>query len=145
MLQRASSGLSRASVDQLDPKFAGRRRRVTLAIAAIIVFSLADLYFTILYARTIGMAEANPIARMVMSMNSPALLGLWKCATVLGACLIFWVCRHKRTAEFAAIACMGALGALTVWWSVYSKELPQYTTNFHALASTETNWVQFAD
>ena len=145
MLQLASRVLSRASLDQDDPRYAARRRRVALAVFAIIIFSLADLYFTILYARTVGMSEANPLARLVMSMNSPTLLGLWKCATVAGACLIFWAFRHKRATEAAALACMCALGALTIWWSVYTRELPQYTTGFHALAATEANWVQFAD
>jgi hypothetical protein len=145
MLQLASGVLSRASVGLNDPLLAPRRRRVALAILAIVIFSLADLYFTILFARSVGMAEANPVARLVMSLNSPALLGLWKCATVAGACLIFWAFRHRRTTEAAALACMCALGALTVWWSVYTKELPSHTASFHTLAATEANWVQFAD
>lgn len=145
MQHRAIGMLNVCALEGQDPRHAARRRRVALAILGIVIFSLADLYFTILYARTVGMSEANPIARLVMSMNSPALLSLWKCASVAAACLIFWAFRHKWTTELAAMACMILLGMLAVWWWMYTRELPAYTSSFHTLAHTESNWVRFGD
>lgn len=122
-----------------------RRRRVAWVIFTIAVLSLADLYFTLLYARTIGMSEANPIARMVMSYNSPVLLGAWKGATVAVACLIFWVFKHRKVTEAAAWGCAGVLAALTVWWSIYARELPLYTSSMHTIAQHEANWVYMTE
>lgn len=128
------------------PKAASRRRRVTWAIFCIVVLSMADLYCTLLYARTIGMNEANPLARFVMSYNSPWILGLWKSATVAGACLIFWLIRHKRITELAAWACMIVLGCLTTWWAVYVQELPKYTAALDHVADVEPHsWVQMTE
>lgn len=148
MLQASHAVLAQsASISSTctDPSEVSRRRRVTWAILAIVLFSLADLYFTLLYARTVGMSEANPIARAVMSLNSPALLSLWKCASVGLACLIFWFFRHRRLTEMAAFACTLVLGALIVWWAIYAHELPRYASSFHTMAQGETNWVQFGD
>lgn len=145
MLRRASNAIAVAAAVPSDASTLHRRRRVAWMIFAIAILSLADLYFTLLYARTIGMSEANPVARLVMSFNSPVLLGLWKCATVALACLIFWAFSHRKVTECAAWGCMSVLAALTVWWSIYSREIPHYAANLHTIAQSEANWVQMTD
>ncbi len=136
--------LHRSGADH--PALAPRRRRVGWAIFTIAVLSLADLYFTLLYARTVGMSEANPIARMVMSFNSPALLALWKCATVAGACLIFWCFRHKAATEAAAWSCGLLLAGLTVWWSLYTQHMPTCVPGLDEFRHLEgQNWVLMPD
>lgn len=54
--------------------FADRSRRVISLTALIALLSLADLFMTLTFLRTVGMSEANPVARMVMSYGSPTYL-----------------------------------------------------------------------
>jgi hypothetical protein len=92
------------------------------------------------------MGEDNPVARVVMSYGSPALLGAWKCACVALACLILVLARHRRSAEIACWVCCVVLTALTVRWANYSAEASAFTAQINAPVSEgqPANWVTMA-
>ena len=122
-----------------------RRRaiRVWLLVATIAILSIADLYMTLTHLRGAGMGEANPLARLVMSYQSPVLLSVWKCGCVGLACLILLKVRHKRSGEVGCWVCCVLLTALTVHWLRYSIEAPSYTAQISALSGTDApaDWV----
>jgi hypothetical protein len=121
-----------------------RAARILAMIVCIVAMSMADLYMTLTHVTTIGMGEANPIARLVMSYNSPALLAFWKCACVAVTCLILFKARHRPIAELAAWISIVILTALTVHWIRYSNEAASMTSDMAIIAQTElpTNWVR---
>jgi len=96
-----------------------RETRVLSLILAIAVMSLADLGMTLTHLTTIGMLEANPIARWIMQMQSPALLILWKLGTLGIASAILLKARRLTCGEVAAWICAAVLLWLMVRWSVY--------------------------
>ena len=123
-----------------------RRRaiRVWLLIATIVVLSMADLYMTLTYLRGAGMGEANPLARLVISYNSPLLLGVWKCACVFIACVFLALARHRWSGEAASWACCVVLTALTVHWAMYSAEAAALTNQIATMQSdgdAPADWV----
>jgi hypothetical protein len=81
--------------------------------------SLADLVMTLTHLTTIGMLEANPIARWIMQMQSPSLLVLWKVGTLGVAVAILLRARRLTCGEIAAWICAAVLLWLMVRWSVY--------------------------
>ncbi len=101
-----------------------RTRRVLLLIVAIIMMSIGDLLLTLTYLRHLGMAESNPLARLVLDFRSPELLVIWKMATVL-ACtsILLWKSR-SRSAEIGAWTGVCILGALMAHWVAYVKVAP---------------------
>jgi Domain of unknown function (DUF5658) len=111
-----------------------RPRRVAVLLSLIAMLSLADLLFTLTYLQGIGMSEMNPIARVVIQHNSPALLAMWKLATVAFACALLWWLRRKGSAEIGAWVGLAVLSGLTAWWVVYVHELPQYAQELTAAA-----------
>lgn len=128
-VQRSQEGASRVEAIALSTQELARHaraRRVWCLVSLIVLLSLADLFLTMTYLQSVGMGEANPVARVVMSYNSPALLVAWKCATVSLAVLIFAVFRHRRSAEVACWLCAIVLVALTAHWMNYNQELPMY-------------------
>lgn len=127
---------------------ADRRRslRVLTLIAAIVLMSLGDLYMTLEHLSTVGMGEANPIARFVIGYNSPALLAVWKLASVSLACLIFARFRTRWTAEAACWLCTLVLVGLTVMWINYSAELSTLTCSLPAMSQCDYSaWVHMTD
>jgi hypothetical protein len=140
--RRRSSWLGRP---HNPPSLKERRRaiRVWLLLSAIVILSLADLYMTLAHLRSVGMGEDNPLARFVMSYNSPLLLGAWKVACVALACLILAIARFRRSAEVACWVCCGVLTALTIRWANYSAEASAFTTeiNESMVEGQQGNWV----
>lgn len=86
--------------------------------------SVGDLLLTLTYLKHLGMAESNPLARLVLDFKSPTLLVIWKMATVT-ACtsILLWKSR-SRSAEIGAWAGTFVLAALMVHWSTYVKIAP---------------------
>lgn len=121
-----------------------RAARVFALMAGIVLMSMADLYMTLTHVMGPGMGEANPIARLVMSYNSPWLLGMWKCACVAVSCLIFFRARHHMIGEAACWACTLILTALTIHWIGYSAEASTLTPDMHILASGDygSTWIR---
>jgi hypothetical protein len=123
--------------------FWSRQARVCWLIFAIAVLSIADLHMTLVHLTSIGMSEENPIARLVMSANSPAALIAWKLTSVGAACLAFFAGRHKRISEIAAWFCCAVLVWLTVRWGQYSTELQNVCPQMHLLHHAEgALWVR---
>lgn len=109
-----------AAVLQSDAGPEARSRRVLLLVAIIFGLSLVDLHLTLLYLTHTGMPEANPLARLVISYDSPAILAVWKLSTVFLAAWILIRARATRTAEIGAwIGCI-VLVWLSIHWLRYS-------------------------
>lgn len=108
-----------------DPRRDPRRRpaRVLALLAAVVLLSLGDLWMTLTHLRTVGMFEANPLAREVINLNSPLALAAWKLATVALAVGILFRLRARRAGEAGAWVCVAVLTWLTVHWVRYSDEL----------------------
>ncbi|MGE3108710.1 MAG: DUF5658 family protein [Phycisphaerales bacterium] len=125
---------------------AARPTRVITLIAAIALLSLADLYVTLLYLHSGGMGEANPLARWLIGFNMPALLVVWKIATVGLASGILFAFRRQRLGELGAWACCLILVWLTLRWQYYHAEVPDLTA---ALDIIETHggdrWVRMGE
>lgn len=137
------AGAPTASGEDLTVVQRRRAIRVWMLVATIAVLSIADLYMTLAHLRGAGMGEANPLARLVMSYQSPVLLSVWKCGCVGLACLILLKVRHKRSGEVGCWVCCVLLTALTVHWLRYSIEAPKYTSQISALSGADapTDWV----
>lgn len=112
---------------RLASSFKDRSFRVITLIALIAAMSVIDLYLTILYVTHTGMNEVNPLARAMMEYQSPAVLGLWKAATVtLGVGILAFI-RKKRSAELGAwVGCL-ILGLLMTHWVAYIHEHARIT------------------
>lgn len=148
--QYASSALALPCLKAGAADFRHRCRslRVTILIVAIIALSLGDLAMTLTFLRSVGMGEANPIARLVIGYNSPALLVIWKCASVLLACLIFARYRHRRFTEMACWGAVIVLAGLTFQWRNYVAETTEISQHLSVIAHApvdRTNWVQLSD
>lgn len=125
-----------------------RRRpfRVSCLIVAVILMSLADLYITITYLRTVGMGEGNPIARYVIQHGSESLLIVWKCASVALASLVFFIYRDRKVVEAATWFAFGVLLWLLVQWTAYANEAWRLTPALHTLPDTDSAmWVRMGD
>ena len=140
---------SSALSTQSDPQrfnplavFTDRSFRVIILIALIAAMSMVDLYLTILYITHTGMNEINPIARAMMEYQSPAILGLWKLATVTLGVGILATIRSKRSAEIGAwIGCI-ILSLLMSHWVSYINEHSRLTENPIAIESMgDPSWV----
>lgn len=130
----------------LDPLTAAAQRRrswrVLMLTAAVLVMSLVDLHITLLYVRTVGMGEANPLARWMMMHFSPNVLIWWKLLTVSLACAIFVMARRTRIAELGVWVACGLLVWLTIRWTIYSDEITVLTPVLHTLSEHESaKWV----
>lgn len=91
----------------------GRTSRVTTLIIAILLASLADLALTLTFLTSVGMSEANPVARAIISTGSIALVVAFKLALSAAACAIFWIARRRTSGEIGALA-----GALLMAWLI---------------------------
>jgi hypothetical protein len=130
------------------PSAATARRswRVVGLTIAIALMSLVDLYITLLYVRSVGMGEANPLARWVIEHFSIGMLVAWKCLTIVTACSIFAVARRTKAAEFGAWVCCAVLVWLTLRWTAYSHEVTHLTPVLHMLSHSEAaKWVSSPD
>jgi Na+/proline symporter len=116
---------------------------VIALLGVIVALSAGDLYMTLVHLTGPGMIEENPLARVVMNYNSPAILGAWKFATVtLGVGILFWA-RRTRYAEFASLFCCAVLTWLTFRWVSYSEQVATLTRDLPALVSaSEHRWVE---
>ncbi|MEQ8769065.1 MAG: DUF5658 family protein [Phycisphaerales bacterium] len=125
-----------------------RPRRVLMLVGLIAVLSGIDLYLTLLYASTVGMAEANPLARALLQTGSPTDIALWKFATV-GMCGgLLWLTRRARTAELGAWLGVAVLVWLMIHWCRFAQETHHMVTvamavNYDWDASVDHRWVRF--
>lgn len=125
----------------------GRRFRLTLLIAAIMIMSIVDLFCTLTYMRTVGMIELNPLARAMISIGQTRQLVMFKAFTVTLACgTIFLLRRHGR-AEIAAWTAAAALACLMLHWFHYNSLISTITNDVTVLAmggGDTGNWVRLS-
>lgn len=121
----------------------GRPTRVVVLVVAVALMGLGDLCMTMMHLSTIGMNEANPIARYVMQYNLPWVLVAWKCACIALSSLIFFRFRTRVSVELGVWFCCLVMAWLSVRWIRYSDEMMSATPALHALAHAEgMNWVR---
>lgn len=122
-----------------------RSRRVSILLSGVVVMSLADLDMTLAYARSVGLLEGNPLARLVMTYGSSWMLALWKAASV-GLCVfILFKARRTRHAEVAAWICFLVLVWLSVRWADYNDEVPLLTSYISEQQRGDGRWVSLED
>ena len=110
-----------------------RSFRIILLLGALIAFSALDLALTLTYLTSVGMFEANPLARTLVNNGSPWALSGWKAGTTLIATWILFSHRKHWQAEAGAWTCAAILAMLTVHWMNYIAHIEQFTP---ALAHT---------
>ena len=133
---------SAVALDPLEAAAARRAWRVVVLTLAIVVMSAVDLYITLLYVRTVGMGEANPLARWMMQHFSSDMLIWWKLFTVALACAILLAARRVRVGEAGAWICCFVLVWLCVRWMTYSDEVNSLTSVLHTLSEYDSaKWV----
>lgn len=99
-----------------------RAQRVAMLLAATLAMAVGDLYMTLMFVTHGGMLETNPVARMVMALNSTTAVIVWKLATTLLGLGILFHLRRLRLGEMGAWAVFVALSALSMHWLDYSQE-----------------------
>lgn len=97
-----------------------REGRILGVLLAIGVMAYADLDMTLAYATNIGMGEGNPVARAVMSAQSPTLVVLFKLACTIFGLAILYRFRQSRISEPAAWIMLLVMGWLMLRWSNYN-------------------------
>jgi len=125
--------------------FCRRGFRVLLLVATIAVLSMADLYMTLLHATTVGMAEDNPVARLMISHGDPVLLTVWKMGTVALVGYILLMARRRRSAEIGAWVCVGMLAFVMARWIQYGELAHELTPLMGStFAAEDSKWVVMA-
>ena len=90
-------------------------------LLGIIALSIADLVVTITHLKTIGMAEANPIAAyLIRATNSTWILAAYKLATVGISVTLLYLARRHRVGEIATWSALAILVAMSVSWHNYA-------------------------
>lgn len=119
-----------------------RGLRVTALLTAIVGLSVIDLALTLEYLQTIGLAEANPLARAVMNTGSGSLLAAWKFASILPVVLLALAHRRRMIAEIAAWVGFAVLVVVTVRWHLYAEGADELMLAMPLLvAGEEPYWV----
>jgi len=127
-----------------DPR-AARARRVILLVLAMTAMNLADLTLSLTYMRSIGMYEANPLAREMIAIGGADQLVRYKLfLTILSGGLLYLLRRH-RFAEQAAWASVGVLLLLTMHWGHYNNEVVRQPHVDAAILSVDSAWVYLGD
>lgn len=122
-----------------------RPRRVIFLLLGVVVLSLADLAITLAHLNSTGMAEANPIARSVISLTgSPASLVCFKLLSVLVCVALLYKVRRTLQGEIASWGALAILSIMSYMWFSYAK---QYENPIELqLAQTQwarEQWVRF--
>ncbi len=109
-------------------KLEHRSRRVVLLIVGIVVLSLADLVITLLYLKSRGMMEANPVAAWIIAhTGSGVLLTAYKVLTVaICVGLLFRLRRHVE-GEIGAWCAVLILAVVSFHWYQYAREIDVLT------------------
>jgi len=124
--------------------------RVGLLIIAAALMSLTDLWCTLEYMRSIGMAELNPLARKMVELGGARQLVLFKLLTMAMTFGSLFLIRHDRRGEWCAWVCAGVMLGLTLHWVDYNRKVPEFTKDFSIIALSEDRhtfrqWVTLMD
>lgn len=129
---------------RLAETFRARSFRVVLLLAVIAAMSAIDLYLTILYLTHTGMPEANPLARALISYQSPLVLAAWKFLTVAVFAGILYLVRHRRSAEMGAwVGAVVLTGLMSHWVRFIDHAAVQHAEYVVVGAQIDRHWVSF--
>jgi len=110
--------------------------------ALLAILSAADLYITGLYLSTTGMAEENPLARLVMSSGSLGYLSAWKLMTVMPALVLMVGYRRRLFVELLGWVACGVLIVVMIRWLQYASETHLLVSALDALQdNADGRWV----
>jgi uncharacterized membrane protein YciS (DUF1049 family) len=98
-------------------------RRVSLLVIAITIMGIADLMLTLIYMRTTGMYELNPLARVMVATGGSTQLVLFKLLTLSLSAGMLYLLRRHRIAEPAAWACAAVMCVLSIHWISYNSQI----------------------
>lgn len=153
-LRNTASGGRAALPDAVHPgvayadamALAREERRRTIRVGTLVVASallgLGDLDMTLSFVTSIGMSEANPLARAFMSYGSTWPVVLFKLATMALGLGVLWRLRKHRIAEAAGWMILAVMVALTVHWLAYSSAVAECTEVLSRMSAAEdTRWV----
>ena len=91
-----------------------RATRVLLLLGTALIVSVADLIMTLKFVTSVGMIEANPIARWIMKSGDATSLTIFKMALTLASLGTIFYFRRKRCAEIAAWIAFAVMLALSL-------------------------------
>ena len=124
----------------------GRGTRVLMLAGLLAILSAADLYITGLYLSTTGMAEENPLARLVMSSGSLGYLSVWKLMTVLPALVLMVGYRRRLFVELLGWVACSILVVVMIRWMQYVSETHLLVSALESLQNgSDGRWVSLAD
>ncbi|MFM9956461.1 MAG: DUF5658 family protein [Phycisphaerales bacterium] len=109
-------------------------RRVLLLISAITLMGLADLYCTLAYMTTVGLPEANPIARWLVRFGTTETIIGFKLLTMALSCWCLYIGRAERRMEVCAWACTAILLGLSIHWIGFNRSISEHTNLIAYLA-----------
>lgn len=142
MILPAASAARRLVRPSLLAPDASRRRRVTLLVLAMALMGLADLAFTLTYMSSVGMAEANPLARAMIEIGGLPQLVRFKLFTIALSGGLLYLLRGHKAAERCAWACCAALVLLSLHWFNYTDKLTTLGAAIDPhLAALDERWV----
>jgi len=122
--------------------FARREVRVLWLLSTILVLSVSDLMLTVTHAATLGMAEANPLARAIIATGSTSTLALWKAGSLVPIAVLCLCYRKRAAAELCAWVGVIALSVVAVHWVLYAGHLEIITNGMVAVDhSHDHRWV----
>lgn len=126
-----------AATQAISPRQLASARRTAMIVVAMFIMGLIDLMFTVTYIRSIGMYEANPIARHIVLNGSIAQLVVFKLVTMGISCGAIYYARRIWKAEVAAWLCAVLLGSLMVHWVNYAHRVESLGYEFVLLMQHE--------
>lgn len=122
-----------------------RSRRIVLLILALVLMSVADLLCTLTYLTSVGMVEANPIARHMIEIGGVRQLVLYKAFTMTLSCGCIFLIRKKRGAELGAWVCVALLLSLMLHWLQYNAVMHTLAPHFSSISlpgtATNADWI----
>ncbi|MFG0258332.1 MAG: DUF5658 family protein [Phycisphaerales bacterium JB043] len=120
-----------------------RASRVTLLLAGICLLGIYDLMHTLVYIRTTGMVELNPLARYMIETGGVRQLVLFKLLSLSLSCGILYMLRRTRASELCAYVGLGVMVVLTLYWFVYNGQFVQLAEVWQNAAPThDPRWVR---
>jgi hypothetical protein len=131
---------------RLTPAEARRSRRVVLLLIGILLLSAADLAVTLMNLHTIGMLEANPVARFIIENTNSWGLAAYKTITVFICLSVLYHLRRHVQGEVAAWVGLGILVLLTFYWGHYtSRTHTPDVINITLNGQLDERWLTLAD
>ncbi|MBX3360271.1 MAG: hypothetical protein KF912_12905 [Phycisphaeraceae bacterium] len=105
-----------------------RASRVLWLVGLTVTVAFADLYMTLIHATSVGLHEANPLARALMLYNCPWVVVAFRSLTIILFALVLIRARTRPSAEIAAWTCALVMVWLLFRWDEYNSNAQELTT-----------------